>query len=849
MNFTAIKRCIHYRGNITNPVVIAVALFFCCDAKSNSENTLGNIKEMDFNSDFVHGGNIDLSKFRKGNPVAPGVYDVFIKVNGEVRGQNKIRFRQQKGGGNAVACLTREQLTFLGIKLLQEKNVSSSCEPIQSWIDQAHSYYNSADFTLSLQVPQVNQTYVPRGYIDPARWQQGITAGFIDYNANLYSQLQNKNNNSDRATASFAFNAGFNYAGWRLRKRFNTGLGSNTHWQNLYGYAAHDVTALKSEVLLGDVNTSGELFDSVGLRGAVLRSDERMLPDSQNSYAPVITGIAESNAKVTVMQRGVSIYETVVPPGPFVLRDISGLGYGGDLQLVIKEANGRERIQIIPFSSPPLILQKGISHFSVSAGELKDENIRYRPRVVQGTYRYGAFSNWTLYGGVQLSEKYRAMGVGNAFNTALGGITFDVIHADSQPLEKSRASGNSYQLQFMRYLSVSQTTLSLAAYRYSSAGYYTVSEANRDKNFSKNSIPDTDTDYRTRRRLSATLSQYITDRISLDFTGSYYTYWADRTASRQYLLRFNHNLGLFSYSLSTTRSRTRSGNEDKQYIFSISMPLGQPTASSQPLFSSLYGTVTHGKGGDTQVQTMASGSQGPQNELSYGIAASMSEDNASKRTSVLNGNMSYETPLGQYGATATVDSRNNNQFSLSANGSLVAHHGGITAGPVVGEQPFAIIEAEGASGARVNNGYGARIDRWGYAIVPSLTPYRENNVSIGLHDLPDTVDVMENEKTVIPRQGAVVLVKMKTSIGVAMILTVKDPSGQFLPIGVEMLSAEGDSQGIIGQGGQAYIRGWEYSTQPLFAQVAGSKLRCTPQSTPLPITGTNMIRMEVICQP
>ncbi len=847
MNLTAAKNGRCNTVNVTNPIVIAVALLFCCDAESNPETAYNKVEEINFNADFVHGGNIDLSKFRRGNPVPPGVYDVSVKVNGESRGQNKITFRLQKGDGNAVACLSREQLTLLGIRLVQERSFADACAPIHAWIDQAQSYYNSSDFTLNLQIPQVNLTYVPRGYIDPSRWQQGITAGFIDYNANVYSQLQDHTKDSNRATANFAFNAGINLAGWRLRKRFNTGLGHDTHWQNLYGYAAHDVTALKSEVQLGDVNTSGELFNSFGLRGAVLRTDPRMLPDSQNNYAPLITGIAETNAKVTVMQRGVAIYETVVPPGPFVLRDISGLGYGGDLQLVIKEADGRERIQIIPFSSPPLILQKGISQFSVSVGQLKDAHIRHRPRVVQGIYRYGAFSNWTLYGGLQLSEKYRALGVGNAVNTPFGGITFDVIHAESQPLPNSQASGNSYQLQFMRFFSRSQTTLSLAAYRYSSAGFYTISEANREDNSSQKST--TDTDYRTRRRLSATLSQRVTDRISLDFNGTYYTYWSHRSPSRQYLLRLNHNLGSFSYSLSTTRSKTRMGKEDKQYILSLSVPLGHPTPTSQPLFNALYGTVTHGEGGSTQVQTMASGSQGQQSELSYGIASSMNQDPAAKRTSMLNGYINYETPLGQYGATATVDSKNNNQFSLSANGSLVAHRGGITAGPVVGDQPFAIIEADGAKGAKVNNGYGARINRWGYAIVPSLTPYRENSVSIGLRDLPDTVDVMENEKTVIPRQGAAVLVKMKTSMGQAMILTVKDRDGQFLPIGVEMLSTEGDSQGIIGQGGQAYIRGWKYDHQPLYAEVAGSKLRCVPHSAPSTITGTNMIKMEAICQP
>ena len=67
----------------------------------------------------------------------------------------------------------------------------------------------------------------------------------------------------------------------------------------------------------------GELFDSVRLRGASLFSDDRMLPDSQTGFAPVVRGVAETNARVSVRQRGVLLDEVSVAPGPFVLNDFS----------------------------------------------------------------------------------------------------------------------------------------------------------------------------------------------------------------------------------------------------------------------------------------------------------------------------------------------------------------------------------------------------------------------------------------------------------------------------------------------------------------------------------------------
>lgn len=65
-------------------------------------------------------------------------------------------------------------------------------------------------------------------------------------------------------------------------------------------------------------------------------------------FAPVVRGIAETNARVTVRQRGVLLDEVSVRPGPSCSTTCFHTGYG-DLTVTITEADGRQREFIVPF--------------------------------------------------------------------------------------------------------------------------------------------------------------------------------------------------------------------------------------------------------------------------------------------------------------------------------------------------------------------------------------------------------------------------------------------------------------------------------------------------------------------
>lgn len=794
-----------------------------------------------FNSSFIHGQSVDVSRFYNGNPTPVGKYAIQVSVNGESRGQHNVLFRSVENDISAQPCFTKNELTRLGIKYSvepsstapekqeQNKEENIQCATIDKWIAGARANYMAGDFYLDLIVPQAWLIRYPRGYTDPNSWDSGITAALFDYNGNFYVQQNSGSffSNEDRSVnGNLAMMAGLNFYDWRLRKRLNTNWssGGSKHTESLLTYLQRDVPTLRSQLTLGDSTTSGALFDSLTVRGIQLLSDDRMLPDGLRYYTPLIRGIAETNARVQVMQRGKILYETTVPAGPFELSDIGAMGYGGDLQATIIEADGRQRTQVVPFSAPPMLLHDGVSRFGVSVGKVQDSSLSEKPSLAQLFWQYGLGNMYTLYGGGQLSENYTAAGMGNAFNTPFGGVSMDVIRAYSEPGKGKSSSGNSYSISFSKYLDTTATDVTLAAWRYSSKGFYSLRDAMLERYGTR--ADDYMVDYRTRQRFTVSVGQPLWNGGRVNFSGNFYRYWKERSATSQYMLSYNKSERYFSWSVSASRAYNGNGHDVNSVMFSISVPFDRSNMIDKPVFNTMYSTVYHDNDGRSALQVNAIGSQGEQNELSYGVGSAVSKSKNNVTNSTFNGNINYSSPVGQFGSTVAVGNKSS-QLSFSANGSLVAHNGGITAGPRLGDYPFALVEAPGAEGARMLNGYGSQIDANGYAIVPSLTPYRKNTIAVNTQGLPDTVDVLENESSVIPRMGAAIKVNVKTQVGEPVVLIVKDSKGNPLPIGSDIYDERNNSLGIIGQGGMAFIRGWQAEKNNLYVKNATGQRLCT----------------------
>ncbi|WP_238764240.1 fimbria/pilus outer membrane usher protein, partial [Klebsiella pneumoniae] len=192
-------------------------------------------------------------------------------------------------------------------------------------------------------VPQIYEDQRLKNYVSPEFWDKGITALNLGWMANAWNSHTSSVGGSDNSSAYLGVNAGLSWDGWLLKHIGNLNWQQQqgkAHWNSNQTYLQRPIPQLNSIVSGGQIFTNGEFFDTIGLRGVNLSTDDNMFPDGMRSYAPEIRGVAQSNALVTVRQGSNIIYQTTVPPGPFTLQDVYPSGYGSDLEVSVKEADG-----------------------------------------------------------------------------------------------------------------------------------------------------------------------------------------------------------------------------------------------------------------------------------------------------------------------------------------------------------------------------------------------------------------------------------------------------------------------------------------------------------------------------
>lgn len=477
-------RLTHHRLRLT-----AHSLLLLCSAHALNAHAVEHVA---FNPAFFPNGpgglQVDISKFSQGNVVLPGSYRTDVHLNGQWIGRETVSFVAVDGQHSAQLCLAREALLRFGIDLdavdrqsaqagLAAAAPFADCADIATYLPGASSAFDAGENRLDLQIPQIYLARQARGYVDPRQWDSGIDAAFVRYNVNTFATRTN-----GRALSSqyLGLNTGLNLGDWHWRHNGSySRTDSASGYQSNATYVQRDVSPLQSQLMVGEIYTPGELFDSVRLRGASLFSDDRMLPDSQTGFAPVVRGVAETNARVSVRQRGVLLDEVSVAPGPFVLNDLFPTGYGGDLNVTITEADGRRREFIVPFAANANLLRAGYKRYALSIGQLDEIGVRHPPRLLQATYQHGLSNLLSAYTGAVLADDYHSQLVGAAFNTSLGALSLDLTQSNARVKGHGSRDGQSLQVRYSKNFADTGTHFALGAYRYSTEGFLSVTDAAR----------------------------------------------------------------------------------------------------------------------------------------------------------------------------------------------------------------------------------------------------------------------------------------------------------------------------------------------------------------------------------
>lgn len=739
----------------------------------------------------------DLHYFANAGGQQPGDYRVTVLLNHQDMGQHKLTFVGDNGRLKPV--LNVAQLKAWGVNVsafsaLSKLRDDDTLTRLSRYIPDAGSQFDFTGQRLYLSIPQAAMNNRARDYVDPARWDDGVSAAFVNYSL---TGSQTRQAQSEITANYLNLRSGVNLGAWRLRNIASLTLDQTRRWRSQSSWLQRDIKALKSQLRIGDVYTSGEMFASVQFRGLQLASQDEMLPDSMRGFAPVIRGMAHSNAKVTVSQHGYVIYETYVPPGAFAIKDLNPTAQSGDLEVRVTESSGAVQTFTQPYSAVPFMLREGRLKFSVSAGRYRSGVGQTRtPPFMQATLSYGLPRAFTLSGGAQLAENYRAyaLGVGHGFGE-LGSLGVDGTLAVTDAPPRRRYTGHSLRVQYQKEVDLTGTALSLASYRYSSSGYYEFSEANR--------LADGSERVNNRRsRKEIAISQSLGSIGSLSASFYAQQYWRAKGHDETVHLGFYSGWRGIAWGVGyyLTRSSDRH-RQDRSIAFNMSLPLNRWL----PDHTLSYNTLSASHGYSSQ-QVSLYGALPDKRNLYYSVQQGYDNQGQGR-----NGGVSLDY-RGGYGAAQLGyrhDSRSR-QITWGASGSVVAHAHGVTLGQPTNDT-FAIVRAPGAAQVAIQNGSNVHTDWRGYAVVPTLTPYRKNYLALDTETLRDDTDVELEAQTLIPGGGAIVQANYRTHIGNRVLFTLKERDGP-LPFGASarLISAgeeEAPPSGMVADGGQVYLSG------------------------------------------
>ncbi|MFP2514727.1 fimbria/pilus outer membrane usher protein [Buttiauxella agrestis] len=763
-------------------------------------------------------GSTDLTVFEDGANQAPGTYRVDIYVNNEQQDTRDVTFHMAKGADGKESlqpCLSVASLNAMGVKTDLFPGVGDAraeCADL-SGIPQASTEFRFSAQQLLLSLPQAAMSQKARGYVPESQWDNGITALLLNYSLSGANNYARNGDGLDDNSQYANLRPGINLGPWRLRNytTYNRDSNGQGKWDTVYTYAQRNIIALKSQLTMGDSSSPSDIFDSVPFRGAQLASDDDMVPDSLKGYAPVVRGIARTNAQVIIRQNGYVIYQSYVAPGAFEINDMFPTGGSGDLYVTIKEADGSEQLLVVPFASLPVLQREGRLKYSMTSGQYRsyDGSVDKTP-FSQGTAIYGLPAGFTLYGGGQFASKYQSLALGVGKNLGdFGAISTDVTQAWSTMENQPKDNGQSWRIRYSKNIVQTGTNFAIAGYRYSTDGYYSLQEV-LDTYRDHQNFPSPNE--RKRNRTELTMTQNLweeagslslslisedywnSERTMRSIGGGYYNSWNGISYGLNY--SYNENASAGSNNGGT---RGRLYERDQVFSLNISVPLDRWLSNSYATYN-----LNTSKEGNTTQSVGLNGTALADKNLSWGAQQGYGSQGTGN-----SGNLTadYKGTYGEVNAGYAYD-RHSQRLNYGLQGGIVAHENGVTFGQPLGET-IALVKAPGADGVGISNQTGVKTDWRGYAIVPFTSPYRKNQVQLNTETLPDNVELTLTSQNVVPTRGAVVRANFEANVGQRVLMTLLRAGGAPIPFGAMVSDpAQKTAQGfIVGDSGQVYLTG------------------------------------------
>ncbi|EGO1504488.1 fimbria/pilus outer membrane usher protein [Salmonella enterica] len=548
---------------------------------------------------FIQGGSgMDRAAWAALNSsYVPGRYLVDLSLNGKAMGKYVLDVTPED---SEALCLPDAWLTKAGVFLKADyfkagTDAARQCH-VLTRAEAVKVDFDVATQSLALSVPQAGLAARPEN----VAWDYGNSALRMNYNLN---GNKGRNNSNAFGSADLKVNVGR----WVVSSSTSGTYGDNSSSASIAMFtASRAIQALNADLLLGKTSVGDGLLGSTGTYGATLMRNNSMRPGNLG-YSPVFPGIANSNARVTLVQGNNTLYSQMVPPGPFTITDVP-LYSSGDVTMTVTEESGRQYVQVFPLSVIAGQLSPGAHEFSVSAGMPDDDSDMEGP-LMSASYGYG-LNNLTLRAGAGFNQHWHGVTGGIVTGLGvLGAVSTEAAWATRKYEYQPAQSGSKVQVAWSKQLETTGTGLRLSWSRALTEEFPDLS------GFNPKDLWDIDRKTRnTRDEWNAGISQGVAGVVNLSVSGWQRSYYHESGRNTGLTGSLSTQVKGVNLSLSASQSKSTSGDQNWAASLSVSVPF---TLFEQRYSSSTM--VTTGKGSGTGFSTGVSGNLSER--TSWGVSA------------------------------------------------------------------------------------------------------------------------------------------------------------------------------------------------------------------------------------
>lgn len=572
-----------------------------------------------------------------------------------------------------------------------------------------------------------------------------------------------------------------------------------------------DLPDRRETLRLGDsLTNSGAFAQPVRFGGVQWGSNFATDPSFVTFPTPAIGGLADQDSVVDVFVNNLRQATGQVPAGPFRIDNVPVVTGAGEVQLVVRDLLGRERIVTQSYYVSSRLLREGLHDYSYELGferqRYGERSFAYGDPLLAATHRYGFTELLTGEAHADAQPGAVSGAVGGSLRAGTWGVFSGGLGASLDETAPGGLGQLAYEYQASRFSFGAQTRYTTADFTQAGDGGHAARRVDQ---------VNLGLDFRDFGRLG--LLGLNQDRRERETTRSLSATYSLQAGPGSILLR---------------GAQFIEPDTDWVVTATYALPLGTTRSASVE--------VERSQNGQRARAQYRQGRGATDLGLDYRLAAETGDEARS-----VDARFSYQSVYG----AADLDLEHydgDDNLRAGVSGSVGLVDGVVRPSRRLG-RAFGIVATPGFPDVRVyvDNREVGRTDNAGYLMLPALRPYEANRVRLEIEDLPLDARIDSAEAVAVPYERAGIAVGFGLRRERQATARLMDANGRPLPAGLRLTSADGAASAWVAKEGFSAIVGGD-----LPAEVDGADderlwtctLPAVPAGSTLPELG------EIVCR-